>query len=180
LQDNHRALVVGTRTVGKGSVQTLIKLEEGTGAIKLTTAQYRLPSGRNIDRRGGEMSWGINPDDGYFVAMDQAQIQTLLQRQLEREIIGNPTGDRAVQNPVITARWIEEQQADPQLAAALKTLTDRLTGGQFSKISNISPAQIELFLKRDDVQRRRDLLLTNLEQLDREMKDLDRDSPAKN
>ena len=50
LQDRDRAVLVGTRTVGKGSVQTLIKLKDGGGAIKLTTAYYNLPGGRNIDR----------------------------------------------------------------------------------------------------------------------------------
>jgi carboxyl-terminal processing protease len=56
LQDNRRAVVLGTRTLGKGSVQTLIKLDEGSGAIKLTTSRYRVPSGRSIDRRESEPS----------------------------------------------------------------------------------------------------------------------------
>ena len=44
---------------------------EGQGAIKLTTARYRTPSGRDIDRQTGEKSWGINPDEGYFVAVSR-------------------------------------------------------------------------------------------------------------
>jgi carboxyl-terminal processing protease len=55
LQDNGRALVLGTKTFGKGSVQTVIPLEEGS-ALKLTTAQYYTPSGRSIQAEG------INPD----------------------------------------------------------------------------------------------------------------------
>jgi len=51
LQDNHRALVLGTRTFGKGSVQTLIPLG-GNGAIRLTTARYYTPSGRSIQGQG--------------------------------------------------------------------------------------------------------------------------------
>jgi carboxyl-terminal processing protease len=51
LQDNHRALVLGTRTFGKGSVQTLIPLS-GNGAIRLTTARYYTPSGRSIQGQG--------------------------------------------------------------------------------------------------------------------------------
>jgi len=180
LQDNHRALVLGTRTVGKGSVQTLIKLEEGSGAIKLTTSQYRLPSGRNIDRRTGGTSWGINPDEGYFVPVDQAQAKTLLERRQARDIIGRRSGDALGQTAEVTAASIEEQQADPQLAAALKTLTARLTSGEFAKVSTIAPAQIETFLKREDVQQRRDSVLENLERLNRELADLEKESPAKN
>jgi carboxyl-terminal processing protease len=47
LQDHHRALLVGTETFGKGSVQRIIPLEDGSG-LKLTTALYYLPSGRSI------------------------------------------------------------------------------------------------------------------------------------
>src|SRR5262249_24862609 len=45
LKDNDRAVLVGERSFGKGSVQTIIKLKEGDGAIKLTTAYYELPRG---------------------------------------------------------------------------------------------------------------------------------------
>jgi carboxyl-terminal processing protease len=55
LQDRHRATVLGTRSFGKGSVQTIIPLE-GHGALRLTTARYYTPSGRSIQ---GE---GITPD----------------------------------------------------------------------------------------------------------------------
>ncbi|MEZ4405604.1 MAG: S41 family peptidase [Polyangiales bacterium] len=51
LQDHHRATVVGTRTFGKGSVQTVIDLPDG-GALKLTIARYFTPSGRSIQARG--------------------------------------------------------------------------------------------------------------------------------
>ncbi|HIQ40350.1 MAG TPA: S41 family peptidase [Sulfurivirga caldicuralii] len=51
LQDNHRALVAGRKTFGKGSVQTLVPLPNGA-AIKLTTARYYTPSGRSIQATG--------------------------------------------------------------------------------------------------------------------------------
>ena len=53
LQENQRARVVGERTFGKGSVQTVIPLTDG-GALKLTTSEYFTPSGRSIDGRGVE------------------------------------------------------------------------------------------------------------------------------
>ena len=48
LQDHGRAIVVGERSYGKGSVQNIIKMENGASALKLTTASYWRPSGRNI------------------------------------------------------------------------------------------------------------------------------------
>jgi carboxyl-terminal processing protease len=55
LQDNGRALIIGTRTFGKASVQTVIPLEDGS-ALKLTTARYYTPKGRSIQAEG------IKPD----------------------------------------------------------------------------------------------------------------------
>jgi carboxyl-terminal processing protease len=51
LQDNKRALILGTRTFGKGSVQTIIPLGDGSG-LRLTTARYYTPSGRSIQLSG--------------------------------------------------------------------------------------------------------------------------------
>ncbi|MEH6360969.1 MAG: S41 family peptidase [Amylibacter sp.] len=55
LQDHHRAVVIGTRSFGKGSVQTIMPLQSGSG-IKLTTARYYTPSGRSIQ------ALGVSPD----------------------------------------------------------------------------------------------------------------------
>jgi carboxyl-terminal processing protease len=52
LQDHKRATVLGTRSFGKGSVQTIIPLGSGNGALRLTTARYFTPSGRSIQARG--------------------------------------------------------------------------------------------------------------------------------
>ncbi|MGA8291688.1 MAG: S41 family peptidase [Rhodoplanes sp.] len=52
LQDHKRAALVGTRTFGKGSVQTIIPLGAGNGALRLTTARYYTPAGRSIQAKG--------------------------------------------------------------------------------------------------------------------------------
>ncbi len=52
LQDHKRATLVGTRSFGKGSVQTIIPLGSGNGALRLTTARYYTPSGRSIQAKG--------------------------------------------------------------------------------------------------------------------------------
>jgi carboxyl-terminal processing protease len=52
LQDHKRATVLGTRSFGKGSVQTIIPLGAGNGALRLTTARYYTPAGRSIQAKG--------------------------------------------------------------------------------------------------------------------------------
>src|SRR4029077_5838093 len=64
LQDNRRATVIGTRSFGKGSVQSIIPLE-GRGALRLTTALYYTPSGRSIQGQG------ITPDRVVTLPKDQ-------------------------------------------------------------------------------------------------------------
>ncbi|MGB5297517.1 MAG: S41 family peptidase [Thiogranum sp.] len=66
LQDHHRAIVVGTPTFGKGSVQTILPLSNGA-AVKLTTARYYTPSGRSIQAEG------IKPD----IELDQVRVSAV-------------------------------------------------------------------------------------------------------
>jgi len=66
LQDHSRAIIVGTRTFGKGSVQTILPLSNGT-AVKLTTARYFTPSGRSIQAEG------IKPD----IELDQVRVSAV-------------------------------------------------------------------------------------------------------
>lgn len=78
LQDHQRAVVVGERTWGKGSVQNVIELEEGKSALKLTTASYHRPSGKNIHRFPDSKEtdeWGVMPNEGYKIDFDIAQMQ---------------------------------------------------------------------------------------------------------
>lgn len=73
LQDHKRAIVLGTKSFGKGSVQTIIPLGNN-GAMRLTTALYYTPSGRSIQKVG------IQPD----IVVDQARIEPLDPRGLRR------------------------------------------------------------------------------------------------
>ncbi len=69
LQDHRRAIILGTRSFGKGSVQTIMQVTGG-GAIRLTTALYFTPSGRSIQKEG------IKPD----IEVEPAKIENLQQR----------------------------------------------------------------------------------------------------
>ena len=74
LQDHRRAVLLGTKTFGKGSVQTIMPLP-GHGAMRLTTARYYTPSGRSIQAKG------IEPD----IEVKQARIETIDEPKLRRE-----------------------------------------------------------------------------------------------
>jgi carboxyl-terminal processing protease len=75
LQDNHRAVLLGTRSFGKGSVQTVLQVKESGGAIRLTTALYYTPSGRSIQAKG------IEPD----VVVEPARIEQVREIAAQRE-----------------------------------------------------------------------------------------------
>ena len=77
LQDHHRALLLGRRTFGKGSVQTVMPLSGGR-AIKLTTSRYHTPSGRSIQGRGIEPDHDFEQIDGLPLDLDDARVRGAL------------------------------------------------------------------------------------------------------
>ena len=83
LQDHHRAIVMGTQTFGKGSVQTILPLNNSS-AIKLTTARYYTPSGRSIQAKG------IEPD----IVVEEAPTGQSVQRVREADLLGHLENDR--------------------------------------------------------------------------------------
>ena len=84
LQDHKRAVIMGTQTFGKGSVQTILPLGNGT-AIKLTTARYYTPNGRSIQAKG------IVPD----IALDDGTSSDANLKLREADLIKHLTNDRA-------------------------------------------------------------------------------------
>lgn len=90
LQDHKRAMIVGERTWGKGSVQNVIELEAGDSALKLTTASYHRPSGKNIHRFPGSKDtdvWGVTPDAGYRLRLDDEELEKLGTYRRKRDIL---------------------------------------------------------------------------------------------
>lgn len=83
LQDNERAVIVGERTFGKGSVQSVLPLRNGAG-IKLTTARYYTPSGRSIQASGIEPDVVIDWDSSASLEEDKLR-EVDLDRHLESE-----------------------------------------------------------------------------------------------
>jgi carboxyl-terminal processing protease len=88
LQDHKRATVVGTRSFGKGSVQTIIPLGSGNGALRLTTARYFTPSGRSIQAKG------ITPDIEVLQDLpDEIKAKTDTSTKGEASLRGHLKGD---------------------------------------------------------------------------------------
>jgi carboxyl-terminal processing protease len=133
LQDHERAVIVGTQTFGKGSVQTIIELEDGSG-LKLTIARYYTPKGRSIQERG------ITPD--YLVAdVAEAQAEVPREKDLQRHFKAEPVvslegaspeaGPRAL--PELKDWSATEKMTDPPLKAALNLLHAQSLGRLSSK-----------------------------------------------
>jgi len=77
LYHRHRAVLVGTRTRGKGCVQSMFVLADGLGQVNLTTSQFVFSSGRSIIRLPGSDRWGIDPHE-------QVKIDATVHRALRR------------------------------------------------------------------------------------------------
>lgn len=118
LQDHKRALIVGERTWGKGSVQNVIELEGGKSALKLTTASYHRPSGKNIHRfpkATEKEEWGVMPDEGFDVKFTDEEITKLFESRRERETIRTdgsaPKIDFVDTQLAKGTTWLKEQLA---------------------------------------------------------------------
>jgi len=125
LQDHHRAVIIGERTFGKGTVQDLITMPGRLGVLKLTMASYWRPSGKNIHRFADateEDDWGVRPDKGYELKLTEEQFAELVRRRAERDrvMLGPGPGEEpaAAEPP---------QVDDPQLDMALERLQQVIT-----------------------------------------------------
>jgi carboxyl-terminal processing protease len=88
LQDQGRAVVVGSRTFGKGTVQSILPLS-GAGRLKLTTAEYLRPNGDRLHRGprdGTDAPWGVSPDLGLEHAPTRVALERLRSWRRQRDL----------------------------------------------------------------------------------------------
>ncbi len=125
LQDHKRAVVMGTQTFGKGSVQTVLPLSNNA-AIKLTTARYFTPSGRSIQAKG------ITPD----IVVDET---------------ANGNGSRARVREADLERHLtgEGEKADPAAPAKATTKTDKKDKGKIDDSDESPHAPMEFASPKD-------------------------------
>ena len=122
LQDHKRATIIGMTSFGKGSVQTIMPLEDNAGALSLTTARYYTPSGHSIQARG------IIPD--IQVAQGDEDAFTKLVRPSEADLTGHLAGELVSEkrsNAPVIKPAPGKKYDDFQLAYALDLLRGRMT-----------------------------------------------------
>ena len=129
LRDHERSIVTGTRTFGKGSVQSVRQLQSGAGVLKLTEQYYKLPSGRVIHRRDDSTAWGVDPTEGYYLPMRDAERLAMLRARREQEVIHEMEPVDFRDTDAVLARL-----KDPQLAAAVGVMNHRVETGVFEPV----------------------------------------------
>ena len=125
LQDHHRAIVVGTKSFGKGSVQTIIPIK-GEGAMRLTTARYYTPSGRSIQALGISPDIVVPQEKAKPLPADQQNNQQTSEAQLGN-ILSNDSMTKAERQQYLAEQKKAAQEAklrdkDFQLAYAIDIL----------------------------------------------------------
>ena len=154
LKDRHRAILVGERTFGKGSVQQLFQLPpDDDSIIKLTTAHYYLPSGRCIHREETSTTWGVDPDVTVELTPEQMLAAQLARRKMDvyhaaagssadvklretapavtdaQKSAGTPTTGPSTQ-PALVTKPKDLLEVDPQLSASVLVLRLELAGAR--------------------------------------------------
>ncbi|MCX5645736.1 MAG: S41 family peptidase [Phycisphaerae bacterium] len=125
---HERAVLVGTRTHGKGSVQGITYYPGGGAQLKYTMAYYHLPSGQRVKSRDevekeGRKDWGVGPD--VEVSMTSDELRLMLETQRNNDVLSqtHKDGDKGT----VTRRTVEETlRADPQLAVGLLVVKTKL------------------------------------------------------
>ncbi len=138
LQDHSRALILGTTSFGKGSVQTVRPLKDGYG-LKYTIARYYTPSGRSIQAKG------IQPDIEVAYGMLETSSKKsstfdrmLKEKDLQNSLASEETDDPATAEPPETSRQKQQQQETEQLhqdAQVRRALDILVSYGVFNKVN---------------------------------------------
>lgn len=151
LKDQKRAMLVGERTFGKGSVQMLFQLSlDKSACLKLTTSHYYLPSGRCIHREENSTTWGVDPD--VTIEMTPEQMRAAIDARQDLDILRDAVQPAAGEQPKLKAQADKASDngvntpnsavataapkkkgllsSDPQLSAAVLLLRLELAGAQ--------------------------------------------------
>jgi carboxyl-terminal processing protease len=128
LQDHNRAVIIGERSFGKGSVQNVITMEGGKSALKLTTASYWRPSGKNIHRFPDSKEtdeWGVTPNADFAVTMKPEERVDYFKYRQQRDYVHGKIGARPPPPPPKTDA---EQPKKPFEDRVLTKALDYLRG----------------------------------------------------
>ena len=124
LQDHDRAVIVGERSFGKGSVQNILDLEDGDSVLKLTVATYWRPSGKNIHKFKNAKDtdeWGVSPSPGLEVKLSRDEYHDWFLARRERDFLSSHNKPKAPKDGEKPKTY-----ADKQLDKTLAVLADKL------------------------------------------------------
>jgi carboxyl-terminal processing protease len=133
LQDHMRATVIGTRSFGKGSVQTMIPLG-ANGGLRLTTARYYTPSGKSIQATGINPNYVVEPE----LPDDMKQQMTAFAPKGEASLRGHLKNDSAPEATGSISYVPKEKEKDVQLKAAI----DYLHGKKIESAKKVENAAV--------------------------------------
>ncbi|MCC6320650.1 MAG: S41 family peptidase [Phycisphaerales bacterium] len=186
LSDHGRAVVVGTRTFGKGLVQSVAHLRRSPRAqVKFTTQRYYLPKGKLIQRTDEATEWGVDPTRGFFVPMtDQEKLESFIKRR-DWDVLrkGGVIGGDAPADSTVKAEpqkwsdaaWVRDVALDKQLAAGLEALQGRVATGVWKPVSEISQPTAKLADKElHDLLKTRDRLGLEFARIDKRIATLEK------
>ena len=164
LSDNERAIVLGERTYGKGSVQGVYRLPSDQGQLKITEAYYYLPSGRKIHRETDSTVWGVDPTPGFYVPMTGEENREMWRVRRDLEILRNK--DRVVDNGSWSdPAWILDHMKDKQLSAAVGAIHERLESGRWEPTGQTVTDETYAGIALQEAQRRERLLRRELDRV---------------
>jgi carboxyl-terminal processing protease len=174
LQDHQRAVVLGTRSYGKGSVQEVRPLPFERGTIKYTTAHYYRPSGRNINRSPDSTVWGVDPNPGMVLPVSDEDFVAMVRAKREYEIIrtGAAANDMDDTGACASASWVREHMLDEQLAAAIDALVNRVQSEQWPTYSDADAAETALSMELGRALHQRMILRERMLELDNQIADM--------
>ncbi|HEV3020932.1 MAG TPA: S41 family peptidase, partial [Pirellulales bacterium] len=170
MRERKATLLVGVRTFGKGSVQSIVQLVDNQGALKLTTGFFQSPGGRDIDRAAGGDTWGVEPSEGCHVPLDEDQATAIAKLRRERSVFRKTA---AAPLADLTPESVGTQLADPQLAAGLKAALAKLATGEFVAVGEALPA-LPQDGRREQLDEQRRAIMAELRRLERELKLIDK------
>jgi hypothetical protein len=159
LSDHERAIVMGERSYGKGSVQELRPIPGNNGMLKMTTKYYFLPSGRHIQRpeQLGDDPWGVDPSVGCTVAESQLEERDRILARRPFEAIGGDYIDAPVN---IEEDWANTELKDAALGEAITLMGQRLEAGDWPTLEpDEDPAYISTMVQLENLLEQRERIV---------------------
>ncbi len=184
LSDNKRAIVIGSRTYGKGLVQTVANLpHDPRASIKFTAQHYYLPSGRMIQRDDKSTEWGVDPTPGFFLPITREEEFTLALKRRAWDILRKdgttlPAGtelppgiaDQHWTDP----EWITSAAKDKQLAGAVKTMHAKVAQGEWAHLNEETLAHSPLpMAEMKNLEKTRDRLFKEITRIEKRLEVFD-------